>query len=611
MGATRNPLAPRGRLPVSVATVIGVFSLMLAGCLEHTLLIVQVVASAGVRETSQLTLTFSSPSESSWERTFAAEDGATLFTSDNGSETINIVANDRRGPVTIAAEARNEQDQLVGRGRADTALRGGQTSRVILNVRPSDTRLNAREATSLALSSTSGGRQLASALNDNGKATIVAATWQSCTADGCEIVARGLDANGTPLKGQSGTTDELFVTEANGASVDMPAVGVVATGFAVAYKRSGARSGIFVRGYRVQADEVGATSSGPERLSAGTGAASSPDISALSDRAAPSYVVVWAETKGDVHAIIAQQLDDAAKPFADDATPRPPVTVAELGADQVDLDTLRPAVAGGRDGSFMVTWVNGGTVYGRIFDKRGQPSSAVLLPDSAGGDAETVDVAPLVSGYVVVWDDLVGREDGKRGTRSIQARRFDEQGDPLDNNEYTLSVSGSIETDPTAAVDTDGRVLISWLALRGSDQPVGEIRTRLLLANGMPFGEVVTLPSDLVKSAQVPSSAAVGKGAYLVSTLDKAGDEQSQGGVAVKRDQIVGLWYFPDLNAQDGLPGQVCDDIERCKTLVCANVEGLRGQRCVAPCSEAGEACPLGGRCLPATDGKRACLYDF
>lgn len=152
-----------------------------------------------------------------------------------------------------------------------------------------------------------------------------------------------------------------------------------------------------------------------------------------------------------------------------------------------------PAVSAGSDGHFIVSWQNTDSLDGRRFDISGQPLDDFSVPALVGaGRPGAHDVATNASGrFVVVWASSDSNDPG------IFGQLYDESGSPV--GDRLIANTQTVDTSSSAAVamDGSGEFVIVW---RGplDDHIIG----RRFSPAGDPVGDefpINTATSDFVR----------------------------------------------------------------------------------------------------------------
>lgn len=359
-----------------------------------------------------------------------------------------------------------------------------------------------------------GGDQLTPdvALDTSGSFVVVWTSSQSTGSDtdSRSVQMRRFDVSGVPLGG-----DQQVNTFTTGVQ-QSPAVAMALDGgfFVVWEGLDGDGDGI-----RGQLFDASGGAVGSEL--AINGFTTGDQAAAAVARVGEEFVVVWQNSDspddGDGYGLSGRRINGSGAPIGPDFA----VNGGTAG------DQLAPAIAGGDDGRFVVSW--------HRFTKGGASSEVFVRRFAAGGAAQGAefqvntyttgsqrgsDVARHASGnFVVAWGSN-GSPGTDQDAYSVQARLLSPSGallgDAFQVNTYTTSYQNA----PRLGVDADGRFQVAWSSfqnigfgnLTGSGVPEGaaddrgvraqrlEMRTLSLAwppLTGGTQGEVVRLPLTL------------------------------------------------------------------------------------------------------------------
>jgi hypothetical protein len=198
--------------------------------------------------------------------------------------------------------------------------------------------------------------------------------------------------------------------------------------------------------------------------------------------------------------------------------------------DHVAGNQTLPRVGMADDGSFVATWQsttspgtdnNNSSIQARRFDANGNPKGPQFQVNSrivSSQTAPAVGVAPD-GRFVVVFDsrDSAG-SDGPTQTDSIQARRYSAFGEPLGpEQQVNVTIQGN-QSHPRVAVDADGSYLVVWESATsaGSDNDGTSIQARGFLASGVAAGNEVQVNQRTFGNELHPEVAPVGGREFLV-----------------------------------------------------------------------------------------------
>ncbi len=195
------------------------------------------------------------------------------------------------------------------------------------------------------------------------------------------------------------------------------------------------------------------------------------------------------------------------------------------GQFQVNQETSgfqrNPEVAMADDGSFVVVWQGGeeagelldDEIRGRRFDRHGKPIGAELeINDLTHTGQLNASVASDPDGnFTVVWQSDTSA--GSDPDRSVQARRFGADGDPLASQFQVNTHTSGEQTYPNVDVHTDGSFIVSWT------HEGYQIRVQRFGPDGAPVGDEIVAGEhfDLKYTSKV---AYTSDGGFIVAWTD-------------------------------------------------------------------------------------------
>lgn len=218
---------------------------------------------------------------------------------------------------------------------------------------------------------------------------------------------------------------------------------------------------------------------------------------------------------GETRQLLARTYSAAGVPEQELAAPLVVATLPGVGWD------AQASVAGLASGGWVVAWTDpdldggaSGIAY-RIVAADGSLGPVYTANEDARGEQLEPRVAPLSTGFIVVWTDA-GGFDGPLGRSLIEARRFTESGAPLED-EWPVSDPEATSTQPALASWGDDFVVI-W-----TETPDAEYGPPALLARR--FGAVEdAVPFALATNASEASVAALDTGEYAAAWTSRVGD---------------------------------------------------------------------------------------
>jgi hypothetical protein len=365
------------------------------------------------------------------------------------------------------------------------------------------------------VNSTTAGDQQAPAVAMPAAGTALA-FWQAPAADGLGIVARLLDADGTP----AGAEMAVETRPAGDQAAPSAAAG---GGQAVVVWRTGADPdpGIAARRFDDLAQPhgmeaaVNLTPSAPDAR---------PAVAVAGDG---SFLVAW-EGAADVGAgtgtaILLRSFNDQGFAVSGE------IAVHPAGASQ----RSRPALTASPDGTYLVAWEDddgaGRGIFGRRFDATGTALGPIQrLHRHTTGDQRNPAVATDPEGrFVVVWYEEEGIE-GSGG--SLLARRFGPDLAPLGRTSFVglaeNPTEGTFSSAPSLAFDDLGYLLVAWPGV-SVDSSEASILAHQFDPTGRSQGGDLSLDPAMGNNPLAPTVASGSNSDYLVLWTDS--DASGQG----------------------------------------------------------------------------------
>jgi hypothetical protein len=193
------------------------------------------------------------------------------------------------------------------------------------------------------------------------------------------------------------------------------------------------------------------------------------------------------------------------------------------------------SVAIGPDGGFVVVWVN--AYYGRIqrqrHDAAGSPLDLELQVESyTTGFQDNPAVATGPDGaFVVVWQSNGGSPGTDAAGLSVQGRRFDSEGDPVDLQFQVNTYTTSSQFLPTVAVDFDGQFVVVWASdgSYGNDASSDSIQGQRFDGAGSPIGQQFQVNSYTTDMQRSPAVATDHDGGFVVVWRSEGSDSDTSG----------------------------------------------------------------------------------
>lgn len=195
-------------------------------------------------------------------------------------------------------------------------------------------------------------------------------------------------------------------------------------------------------------------------------------------------------------------------------------------------DQINPSLALGRGGGWIV-WQDA------AIDGRGLGISALkigangstqgsprLINATIEGDQENPSAVLLADGRLFcVW------QGGQAGFQKIFGRLFDVTGAALTPDVLISEGDGEHQIDPTAAVLTDGSMVVAWASYRQDGSGSYDVFGRVLTSDGTPAGDEFRINATEGLNRRSPAVAALSGGGFLAAWVS-----ERQVGVRNNRD---------------------------------------------------------------------------
>ncbi|MCB2182473.1 MAG: Ig-like domain-containing protein [Desulfobulbaceae bacterium] len=227
--------------------------------------------------------------------------------------------------------------------------------------------------------------------------------------------------------------------------------------------------------------------------------------------AAGNFVIVWYDfTLPSTHHI-------QARLFAADGTPRG----ASFQVDQSGPAATHPAVDMGPDGSFVVTWTNGGSledIMARRYDENGLAVSDEFIVNTYTDYGQQLSSVALdnAGNFIIAWQ---GHPGYPTSANDVFFQRFDNQGNFL-GSETRPGVVQVLSNDfPHVASDIYGNFMVVWASDGFSGVNSGyETVARIYVSDGNPMDSQERRINDSsYRSQDGGNSAAAGDGVFAVA----------------------------------------------------------------------------------------------
>lgn len=208
---------------------------------------------------------------------------------------------------------------------------------------------------------------------------------------------------------------------------------------------------------------------------------------------------------------------------------------------------VHPAVARDGSGNFVVVWTSvgssgtdtsGGSVQARRFEADGTPLGAeVQVNLFTTGHQWFPSVAADGQGrFVVAWASN-GSSGSDTSLYSVQARRYDADGNPLGDEFQVNTYTSDNQWFPAVAADSQGNFLVSWESLGGVDADGWSVQARRYHADGTPRSAQFQVNTYTTADQRFPAVAADGSGNFVVafSSLGSNGSDTDGSSIFARR----------------------------------------------------------------------------
>ncbi len=268
------------------------------------------------------------------------------------------------------------------------------------------------------------------------------------------------------------------------------------------------------------------------------------------------FVATWSVRDGNSHnTIVAQRYDAAGNRQG------PEILVTNHNPDGPRRSDGLSSVGMNDDGGFVISWdthYDGRYhVHLRRYDPEGFPLGDETKANTESiGDHHYSRLAMNPDGaFVMVW---TARSSGKE-PYVIQARRYNADGQPLDEHEFRVSPPGMTgqQMFPSVAIQSDGGFIASWTNLDVFSPGCSDIYLRRFNAHGKPIGATAKANSLLPhRRARHSSVAVMSEGDFIVCWTSEGFDPDGSSGVFARRFNAAGV----PLGAEFRVPGNLAGD---------------------------------------------------
>ncbi len=201
-----------------------------------------------------------------------------------------------------------------------------------------------------------------------------------------------------------------------------------------------------------------------------------------------NFVVVWADYYADLPpygGVVFRRYDKAKNPIGAQTQVAP------------EASASWPRIAQAPDGTFMVIWWTGGSLYGRVFGSNGVPTGPAF---EISPDAQFPRIAASAVGSFIVVFEAAGGAAGMT---------FDSTGTATSSQFSVNTLPGA--SDPSVAADQDGNFVVTWARSGGY-----AYAQRFQVAAPVPV-EIPLLGKILVLTNKAPDDFEKSKGSWKAS----------------------------------------------------------------------------------------------
>ncbi len=188
---------------------------------------------------------------------------------------------------------------------------------------------------------------------------------------------------------------------------------------------------------------------------------------------------------------------------------------------------LRPGLAMQPDGSFVVVWndsyPSGGdvnfqpSIEARRFDRDGTPLDDRFQVSAVTYAAYLPAAAPLPEGgFLVVWSSL-GSAGDDASADSIQGRRYDSDGRAMGPQFQVNSYTTAMQQAPRVATSPDGGFVVTWWSeAAAADSSGRSVAARRFASDGSPLAEEFQVNTTTLGDQFYPTVAMGPEGGFVV-----------------------------------------------------------------------------------------------
>ena len=257
----------------------------------------------------------------------------------------------------------------------------------------------------------------------------------------------------------------------------------------------------------------------------------SQDTPAVAVDAEGNYVVVWEsfDQDGDGDGVYAQRYDRFGNALGSEIQVN-----ASTNGDQDD-----PVVGMDANGNFVVAWTDDTgssvSVQARRFDSNGNAVGSQFIVNSTFvDDQDTPAIAMNANGqFVITWESRNQDGDGE----GVYAQVYDSAGNEVGGEIAVNASTTGDQHDPVAGIDSNGNFVIAW-----TDKPFvgdpesGAVRARRFDSAGNALGSQFLVNSTGVDAQDTPAIAMNANGDFVITWESRNQDGDGDGVYAQRYD---------------------------------------------------------------------------
>ena len=169
-----------------------------------------------------------------------------------------------------------------------------------------------------------------------------------------------------------------------------------------------------------------------------------------------------------------------------------------------------------------------GSIKGQMFDANGNKVGAEILVNTK--DITYVNTAPTViglagGGFAVTWQGQSDHPNLSTDTddSNIQLQIFDATGHKVGTQLQVNTKGDEYQQAPKITQLTNGYIVVTWEDVEDGDGDHGQIKARIIDAQGHPVGDEFTVNGTTQGDQHTPSISALPDGRFIITWTDNSG----------------------------------------------------------------------------------------